>query len=115
MTDHEPMTDVACGEPELSEELRDALALLRDRSDHDEFRTLVDDVLTGRCSLFEASGTAAFSDVVFARIAQEFTEMTEDEKRSLTGHVGSSGEVASCDIPCAGCPGICASRDAGRS
>ncbi|MGH3775225.1 MAG: hypothetical protein ACRDRR_05720 [Pseudonocardiaceae bacterium] len=115
MTDHEPMTDVACGDPELSEELRDALALLRDRSGNDEFRTLVDDVLAGRCSLTEASGTAAFSDVVFARIAQEFTEMTEDEKRSLTGQGESSGEEAACDIPCAGCPGICAIRDAGRS
>lgn len=115
MTDHEPMMDVACSDPALSEELRDALALLRDRSDNDEFRTLVDDVLAGRCSLFEASGTAAFSDVVFARIAQEFGEMTEDEKRSFTGHAESSGEAASCGTPCAGCPGICATPDAGRS
>jgi hypothetical protein len=114
MADHEPMMDVACGDPELSEELRDALALLRDRSDNDDFRTLVDDVLAGRCSLFEASGTAAFSDVVFARIAQEFDELTEDErpkdeKQSRTGQAGSSGPAAaSCGIPCAGCPGICA-------
>ena len=114
MADHEPMMDVACGDPELSEELRDALALLRDRSDNDDFRTLVDDVLAGRCSLFEASGTAAFNDVVFARIAQEFDELTEDEKpkdeqRSRTGQAGSSGPAAaSCGIPCAGCPGICA-------
>lgn len=108
MADHEPMMDVACGDPELSEELRDALTLLRDRSDNDDFRTLVDNVLAGRCSLFEASGTAAFSDVVFARIAQEFDELTEDEKRSLTGQVESSGPAASCAIPCAGCPGICA-------
>ena len=115
MTDHEPMTDVACSDPELSAELRDALALLRDRSDNEDFRTLADDVLAGRCSLLEASATAAFSDVVFARIAQEFGEMTEDEKRSLTGHTESSGETASCGIPCAGCPGICATRDAGRS
>ena len=124
MADHEPMMDVACGDPELSEELRDALALLRDRSDNDDFRTLVDDVLAGRCSLFEASGTAAFNDVVFARIAQEFDELTEDErprdekpkdekpkdeKRSRTGQARSSGSAAaSCGIPCAGCPGICA-------
>jgi hypothetical protein len=119
MADHEPMMDVACGDPELSEELRDALALLRDRSDNDDFRTLVDDVLAGRCSLFAASGTAAFNDVVFARIAQEFDELTEDErpkdekpkdeKRSRTGQAGSSGSAgASCGIPCAGCPGICA-------
>jgi hypothetical protein len=108
MADHEPTVDVACGDPELSEELRDALALLRDRSDNDDFRTLADDVLAGRCSLMEASGTAAFSDVVFARIAQEFNELTEDEKRNLTGQAESPGPAASCGIPCTGCPGICA-------
>lgn len=73
MADHEPMTDVACGDPELSAELRDALTLLRDRSDSDEFRTLVEDVLAGRCSLMDAAGTAAFSAAVFAPMAQEFT------------------------------------------
>jgi hypothetical protein len=108
MADDEPMMDVACGDPELSEELRDALALLRDRNDNDDFRMLVDDVLAGRCSLLEASGTAAFSDVVFARIAQEFDELTEDEKRSFTGQAESSGPAVSCGVPCAGCPGLCA-------
>ena len=112
MADHEPTMDVGCSTPELSEELRDALTLLRDRSGNDDFRTLVDDVLAGRCSLFEASGTAAFSDVVFARIAQEFTTLPDDEKRSLTGHAESSGAAGSCGIPCAGCPGICATPDA---
>jgi hypothetical protein len=108
MADHEPTVDVACGDPELSEELRDALALLRERSDNEDFRTLVDDVLAGRCSLLEASGTAAFSDVVFARIAQEYDKLTEDEKRNLTGQGKSSDPAASCGTPCAGCPGICA-------
>ncbi|MDQ4009198.1 MAG: hypothetical protein M3228_00490 [Actinomycetota bacterium] len=117
MADPEPTTDVACSDPELSEELRDALVLLRDRSDNDSFRTLVDDLLAGRCSLLEASGTAAFSDVVFARIAQEFSELTEDEKRNLVGQAepaGSSGAIGSCGAPCAGCTSICAaSRDSG--
>ena len=108
MADHEPMKDVACSEPELSEELRDALTLLRDQSDNEDFRTLADDVLAGKRSLLEASGTAAFSDVVFARIAREFEGMGEDEKRSFTAQAGSSGAAASCDSPCAGCPGICA-------
>ncbi|MGH3981156.1 MAG: hypothetical protein ACRDST_00350 [Pseudonocardiaceae bacterium] len=118
MADHEPTTDVACSDPELSEELRDALVLLRDRSDNDNFRALVDDLLAGRCSLLEASGTAAFSDVVFARIAQEFNELTEDEKRNLTGQAepsGSSCAAASCGIPCAGCPGICTASSDSRS
>ncbi len=119
MADHEPTMDVACGDPELSQELRDALMLLRDRSDNDDFRTLVDDVLAGRCSLLEASGTAAFSDVVFARIAQEFDELTDNEKpdnekRSFTAPVKSSGAVGSCGTPCAGCPGICAAPRASR-
>ncbi|MDQ3760774.1 MAG: hypothetical protein M3460_03500 [Actinomycetota bacterium] len=109
MADHEPMTDVACGDPELSQELRDALTLLRDRSDNEHFSTLVDDVLAGRCSLVEASSTAAFSDVVFARIAQEFAGLTEDEKRGLAAQIDSSGAAsASCSTPCAGCSGVCA-------
>jgi hypothetical protein len=76
----------ADADPGLPRELRDALILLRDHSDNDGFRTLVEDVLAGRCSLVEASGTAAFSDVVFASIAQE------------------------CATPCADCPGVCAIR-----
>lgn len=109
MADHKPMTDGGCGEPGLSQELRDALTLLRDHSDNDNFRTLVDDVLAGRCSLVEASGTAAFSDVVFASIAQEFDHLTDDEKQRLTAQAESSGDAsASCATPCASCSGVCA-------
>jgi hypothetical protein len=109
MADHEPMTDVGCGDPGLSQELRDALTLLRDHSDNDDFRTLMDDVLAGRCGLVEASSTAAFSDVVFASIAQEFGHLTEDEKRGLTAQAESpDAAAASCGSPCAGCSGVCA-------
>ncbi|MGH3934044.1 MAG: hypothetical protein ACRDS1_03520 [Pseudonocardiaceae bacterium] len=114
MADHEPTMDVACGDPELSEELRDALTLLRDRSDNGDFITLVDDLLAGRCSLLEASGTAAFSDVVFARIAREFDALTEQERQNLTGQVEPSGAPTTCGLPCAGCTGICATPDADR-
>jgi hypothetical protein len=86
MTDHEPMTDGGRGKPELSQELRDALTLLRDHSNNDNFRTLVDDVLAGRRSLVEASGTVAFSDVVF---------------RSREAPVP-------CAMACASCSGVCA-------
>jgi hypothetical protein len=109
MADHEPMTDGGGGDPGLSQELRDALTLLRDHSDNDNFRTLVDDVLAGRCSLVEASGTAAFSEVVFASIAQEFDHLTEGEKRRLGAQAESSGDTAApCGTPCAGCSGVCA-------
>ena len=59
MADHEPMMGGGCGDPALSQELREALALLREHSDDEDFRTLVDDVLTGRCSLVDASSTDA--------------------------------------------------------
>jgi hypothetical protein len=112
MADHEPMMDVACSDPELSEELREALALLRDRSDNDEFRTLVDDVLAGRCTLTEASGTAAFSNVDFDDYVGH---LTKDEKQGLTAQAESSDEAASCGAPCAGCPGMCALRGSAGS
>lgn len=92
MTDHEPMTDGGCGEPGLSQELRDALTLLRERSGNDSFRTLVDDVLAGRCSLVDASGTAAFRDVVFGSDAA----------------FGSRDAPAPCATACASCSGVCA-------
>ncbi|MGH3914845.1 MAG: hypothetical protein ACRDTC_15770 [Pseudonocardiaceae bacterium] len=103
MADHEPMTDVACGEPELSGELRDALALLRDRSDNDEFRTLVDEVLAGRTSLLDASGTKAFGEMVFARMAEEI--QSHREVQSLCPEPGA--QPAACG-PCTGCTSICA-------
>jgi len=102
MADQEPMTDVACAEPELSSELRDALALLRERSDDDEFRTLVDDVLAGRTSLLDASGTAAFSKMVFARMAQEAQSRGAQSPCAMAG-----AEPGPCG-PCGGCAGSCA-------
>jgi hypothetical protein len=111
MADQEPITDGGCAEPELSQELRDALALLSEHSDNLEFRTLVDDVLAGQRGLLDASGTAAFSDVVFASIAEEFARLTDEDKRRLAGQAqapSSDDEVGSCGLPCASCSGICA-------
>jgi hypothetical protein len=109
MTDHEPMTDVGCKDPELSQELRDALTTLRDHSDNDDFRALADDVLAGRCGLVEASGTAAFGNVVFASIAQEFANRAAGERRGLTAENEPAGDITgACGNLCAGCPGVCA-------
>ncbi|MGB8995323.1 MAG: hypothetical protein WCC65_08445 [Pseudonocardiaceae bacterium] len=111
MADHEPTGGGGCGEPALSHELRDALTLLRDHSDNDDFRTLIDDVLAGRCSLGEASETAAFSNVVFASIAQEFDQLTDEEKERLATQGGAPQEASgSCGLPCASCAGACALR-----
>lgn len=111
MADHEPMAGGGCGDPALSQELRDALTLLRDHNDNPDFRTLIDDVLAGRCSLGEASETAAFSNVVFASIAQEFDQLTEQEKARLAAQAESPQDAAgSCGLPCASCAGVCALR-----
>jgi hypothetical protein len=113
MADHKPTMHGGCAEPELSPELREALTLLREHSDDDEFHTLVDDVLAGRCGLMEASGSAAFNNVVFASIAQEFERLTDDDKRRLADQAraesaGSPGaEQGSCGALCASCTGIC--------
>ncbi|MGH3932048.1 MAG: hypothetical protein ACRDTF_18970 [Pseudonocardiaceae bacterium] len=112
MADHEPMTDVACGEPELSAELRDALALLRDRSEDDEFRTLVGEVLAGRTSLLDASGTTAFSKMVFARIAQEAQSYRPEAHCAETHCAADGAELGHCG-PCGGCAGSCAISGAG--
>ena len=88
MADHEHMTGVACRDPELSQELREALALLHDRSNNDEFCALVDDVLAGRCSLLEASGTAAFRETVFG--------MTGNEQQAMAAHCESHSGAAPC-------------------
>ncbi|MGH3824439.1 MAG: hypothetical protein ACRDRA_16645 [Pseudonocardiaceae bacterium] len=111
MADQEPTMDGGCTEPELSQELRDALTLLSEHSDNHDFRTLINDVLAGQRSLIDASGTAAFSNVIFASIAEEFAGLTDEDKRRLAGpaQAPSSGEeVGSCGLPCASCSGICA-------
>ena len=111
MPDHEPTMDSGCAEPEMSAELRDALTVLQQHSNDEQFRTLIDDVLAGRCSLMEASRSAAFSNVVFASIAQEYASLSNDDKRRLASqtHTESPGaERGSCGALCAGCTGICA-------
>jgi hypothetical protein len=111
MADHEPMIDGGCAEPELSQELRAALALLSEHNDNREFRTLVNDVLTGQRSLLEAAGTAAFSNVVFASIAADFTRLTDEDARRLAAQAQappSEQGVGSCGLPCASCTKACA-------
>lgn len=113
--------DGGCAEPELTAELRDALTLLRQHSDDDEFCTLIDDVLAGRCSLMEASGSAAFSNVVFASIAQEYAQMSEEDKRRLFDQARAESaeepgvQRGSCGALCATCTGICTAQRNGSA
>jgi hypothetical protein len=137
MADHEPRTDVACGEPAVSDQLRDALTLLRDRSDDDEFRLLADDVLAGRRSLFDAASTAAFGRAVFAPVARDvearFGHLTPDERREAAAQDGSESAAGCaephhrtlgdetgtargpCGSPCSTCTSICGLAGVGPS
>lgn len=106
MADHS--TDVGTGEPELSQQLREALAFLRDHSGNDEFRALADDVLAGRRSLVDAAGTAAFGAVVYSRIAQALSRMSAAGVEGVSRAGAPGATTGPCGAPCAGCSGICA-------
>jgi hypothetical protein len=116
MADQEPSMDGGYADPEPSPELRDALTLLREHSDNEDFRALVDDVLAGRCSLIDASATEAFSNVVFAGIAQEFAQLSDDEKQRLATQTAQeqahepAAAAGTCGLPCATCTSLCALR-----
>ncbi|HEY2724585.1 MAG TPA: hypothetical protein VGI84_07860 [Pseudonocardiaceae bacterium] len=109
MADQESMTDAVSGESELFDELRDALALLRDRSDDEEFRALIDDVLEGRRDLVEAATTPAFGTTLV-------TMMGGDPGDACGAHVEGEpcapGDGAAPGSACAGCQGLCALRGA---
>lgn len=130
MTNQEPTTEHACSDPAMTPELRDALTLLRDRSDDDAFCTLVDDVLAGRCSLYDAASSPAFGEAVFGRVVQEFNQrlagMTDEEKQALAAEGATDsaalcadlhhrsledgepdGAVGPCGSPCSTCTALC--------
>lgn len=116
MADQEPTTDVAedvAAEPELFAELRDALELLRDRSEDDEFRTLVDEVLGGRRSLTEAATTPAFGSALVTMLGGSVDD-------ACAGHPADGDPCAPADgtdaaSRCAGCAGLCALRDGAQN
>ena len=136
MANQEPTAHTACGDPAMTEELRDALTLLRDRSDDGAFRELVDEVLAGRYSLYDAASSPAFAEAVFGRVVQDFNErfanMTEEEKQAIAAQGGTESaalcadlhkhsvdgtcevdgacepdEVGPCGSPCRTCTAIC--------
>jgi hypothetical protein len=90
-----PTMAVAHGDPALARHLRQSLELLRDRSDNQDFRRLVDDVLQGRADLRDVYATPAFDAGInpgveqFARRYEELSpeerqEMADQGRRALT-------------------------------
>jgi hypothetical protein len=82
----EPTMAVAHGDPALARHLRKSLELLRDRTDNDDFRRLVDDVLNGRANLRDVYFTPAFAAGInpgVEQFAQRFDELTREQQQEM--------------------------------
>jgi hypothetical protein len=77
---------VAHGNPALARHLRTSLEALRDRSDNDDFRHLVNDVLSGRANLRDVYFTPAFAagiDPGAQQFAGLWDELSREEQEEL--------------------------------
>jgi hypothetical protein len=82
----DPMLDVARGDKARSQFLRASLVKLRDASGDEQFRTLVDEVLTGRRSLREAAASEVFGRGIADKLdegARRYQALSDEEKESL--------------------------------
>lgn len=82
----EPVLDIARGDAALSRQLRRALTMLRERTDDEEFRQVVDDVLAGRTGVRDAAESAAFGrvlDPMVTRFAEQYDALSEQERQRL--------------------------------
>jgi hypothetical protein len=83
---NEPTLDVAHGDKALSRHLNASLKVLRDRSDNDDFRRVVDDVLNGRASLRDVYNTPAFAAGIepgVRKFAERWDELSQEERDRL--------------------------------
>jgi len=88
MTDpgKEPTLDVAHGDVALSRQLRDSLKVLQERSEDEQFRRLIDDVLSGRASLREVGRTDTFAAGIndgVREFARRWNRLGDDERAEL--------------------------------
>lgn len=82
----QPPLDVARGNQALSDHLREALRTLRERSDNEDFRRVVDDVLAGRSGLRDVFDSAAFAaglDPGVRQFARRYEELSPEERAQL--------------------------------
>ncbi|MEU4420732.1 hypothetical protein AB0F81_08905 [Actinoplanes sp. NPDC024001] len=85
MNQHENL-DVAHGDAALTDHLRQSLRILQDRSDDEDFKRLVDDVLSGRTSLRDVHDSQAFSAVLdkgVREFRQRWDSLTDEERADL--------------------------------
>jgi hypothetical protein len=82
----QPTMAVAHGDPALARHLRQSLELLRDRSDNQDFRRAVDDVLHGRADLRDVCITPAFTAGINPRVeefARRYDELSPEQRREM--------------------------------
>nr|WP_218862740.1 hypothetical protein [Actinopolyspora biskrensis] len=78
--------DVAHGDRAVSEHLKNSLRLLREKTDDNDFKEMVDDIVAGRSSLREAVSSPTFEQVLnpfVEQAAEKFENMSEEEWRQL--------------------------------
>ncbi|NIJ12742.1 hypothetical protein FHU38_003086 [Saccharomonospora amisosensis] len=82
----EPTLDIARGDVALSKHLKNSLNLLRSKVEDTEFRSLVDDITSGRRSLRDTFNSPAFSralDPLVAQAAERYRNLSEEEHAEL--------------------------------
>jgi hypothetical protein len=82
----EPTMAVAHGDPALARHLRQSLELLRDRSDNNDFRRLVDDVLHGRANLRDVYTSPAFAAGLNPHVeefARRYEQLSPEQRQEL--------------------------------
>jgi len=80
------MIDVARGDAATNRMLRETLGFLRDQSEDEEFRRMVDDVLAGRAGLRDAITSPVFARVLDPLVRQgveQYEAIPEEEKQRL--------------------------------
>jgi hypothetical protein len=82
----EPMLDVARGDQARSKFLRASLVKLRDTSGDEQFRSMVDDILSGRRSLREAASSEVFNRGIADKVdegVRQYEALSDEEKEAL--------------------------------
>jgi hypothetical protein len=82
----QPTMAVAHGDPALARHLRESLELLRDRSDNQDFRRVVDDVLHGCADLRDVYITPAFTAGINPRVeefARRYDELSCEQRQEM--------------------------------
>lgn len=80
------MNDPENLDPAISDHLRQSLRILQDRSEDDDFKRLVDDVLSGRTSLRDVYDSQTFATALddgVREFRRRWESLTDEERTEL--------------------------------